>query len=100
MRSVIQGSQAVSFNSVRLAFTAPVRIRSIKSVDDPRVLDGFIVGFESDDRREREEMHTAQVVVGVGRGESVEMGAADGGEQEGVRLGGNDPLEAGWEAHD
>jgi len=57
------------------------------------------VHLEAEEFLEREEVDAAEVEIRVGRRESVKMGAADGGEEERVRLSGDDAMKARIEGH-
>jgi hypothetical protein len=66
-----------------------------EAFNDAGVFDGFVVCGEADNFLERQNVRAAEIKIGIGRREPVEVGAADGGEEERVRLGGGDARDAG-----
>ena len=64
------------------------------------VFDGFVVGGEAEEFAWGEDVGAAEVEVGVWGGEAVEVGAGEGGEEEGVGvLGGAAEEDVGGEVH-
>lgn len=66
----------------------------LQSFDDARVLDRFIADIQADDPFDRQHMRAAQVKVRVRRRKPVKVRAADGGEQQRIRLRYDDALKA------
>ena len=66
-----------------------------QAFNDARIFDRFVVDLEAEEFFEWQEMNAAKVEIGIGGWEAVEMGAADGGEEERVRLSGDDAMKTG-----
>ena len=71
----------------------------LQPFDDARVLDRFITDLQADDLFERQHMRAAQVKVRVRRRKPVKVRAADGGEQQRIRLRCNDAVKAWVNGH-
>src|SRR6266481_10002815 len=64
-----------------------------QALDDSAGFDGLMTNVQADDVFKWQNVSAAQIIIRIRRRKSIKMGAADGGEEQRVRLGRDDAEE-------